>query len=64
MRTLADSSVNPLVRIWTARGDRFGVELTLDKAIKDAFDREGISIPFPQQVVRYVHSGTPENGGD
>ncbi len=45
MRTLADSSVNPLVRIWTARGDRFDVELTLDRAIKEAFDREGIQSP-------------------
>ena len=62
--TLADSSVNLLVRVWMARTDLFDVELALNKAIKEAFGREGISIPFPQRVVHHIRSGAPENDGD
>ncbi len=63
VRTLADSSVNLLVRVWTARGDLFDVELALNKAVKEAYDREGISIPFPQRVVHHIHSGKLEDDG-
>ena len=59
--TLADSSVNLLVRVWTARADFFGVNLALNKAVKEAFDAEGVSIPFPQQVVHHVNSDAPAN---
>lgn len=54
VNALADSSVNLLVRVWTERGDFFDVSLALNKAVKEAFDAEGISIPFPQQVVHHV----------
>ncbi len=64
VRTLADSSVNLLVRVWTARQDLFDVNLALNKAVKEAFDREGISIPFPQRVVHHIHSGRPEDDGE
>lgn len=59
---LADSSVNLLVRVWTLRGDFFDVNLALNKTVKAAFDAEGISIPFPQQVVHHVSSDTPAAG--
>lgn len=48
---LADSSVNILVRPWVNSGDYWRVYWDLTETIKMEFDREGISIPFPQRDV-------------
>ena len=48
---LADSSVNFVVRPWVKTGDYWDVYFDLTEKIKLAFDKEGISIPFPQQDV-------------
>jgi small conductance mechanosensitive channel len=48
---LADSSVNFIVRPWTATADYSSLKLDLTEAIKKRFDKEGISFPFPQQDV-------------
>ena len=48
---LADSSVNLVVRPWVAKADYWGVKFDLTRRFKEAFDREGIEIPFPQRVV-------------
>ena len=48
---LADSSVNFTVRPWTKTADYWPVRFDLTEAIKKRFDKEGISIPFPQQDV-------------
>lgn len=51
---LADSSVNFAVRPWVNTADYWGVKFDLTEAIKKRFDKEGISIPFPQQDV-HIH---------
>lgn len=48
---LADSSVNFIVRPWADTGDYWDVFWDVTRAVKDRFDAEGISIPFPQQEV-------------
>jgi len=48
---LAASSVNLVVRPWVKTEDYWAVRLDLTEKIKAEFDREGISIPFPQQDV-------------
>jgi small conductance mechanosensitive channel len=48
---LADSSVNLIVRPWVKTTDYWRVYWDLTEAIKLEFDREGISIPFPQTDV-------------
>lgn len=48
---LADSSVNLLVRPWVNSADYWRVYWDLTEAIKMEFDKEGISIPFPQRDV-------------
>lgn len=48
---LGDSSVNLLVRPWVKTSDYWGAKWELTQQIKEAFDREGISIPFPQRDV-------------
>jgi len=48
---LADSSVNFVVRPWVKTEDYWDVYFDLTEKIKLTFDKEGISIPFPQQDV-------------
>jgi small conductance mechanosensitive channel len=51
---LADSSVNFVVRPWVKTEDYWGVNRSLLEQIKKRFDKEGISIPFPQQTVHML----------
>ena len=46
---LADSSVNLVVRPWVNTVDYWAVRFDLIETIKNRFDAEGISIPFPQR---------------
>lgn len=48
---LADSSVNFVVRMWVKKEDYWGVKFDMTRAIKEAFDEQGIEIPFPQRVI-------------
>lgn len=53
---LADSSVNFVVRPWVKTADYWAVMFALTEAIKKAFDKEGISIPFPQRDVHLYNA--------
>jgi small conductance mechanosensitive channel len=55
---LADSSVNFVVRSWVKKEDYWGVKFDLTRRIKEAFDENGIEIPFPQQVVHMLSEGS------
>ncbi len=48
---LADSSVNFSVRLWVNTADYWGVYWDMQEAVKKAFDKNGVSIPFPQRDV-------------
>jgi small conductance mechanosensitive channel len=48
---LGASSVDFAVRPWVKSGDYWTTRAALLEAIKDAFDKEGISIPYPQQDI-------------
>ncbi len=52
---LADSSVNFVVRPWVNSADFWGVKFDYTEAVKITFDKEGISIPYPQQDV-HMHT--------
>lgn len=60
---LGDSSVDLIVRPWVNKGDWFMTKLDLTKALKQAFDKEGISIPFPQRDVHFFNE-TPKDSSD
>lgn len=45
---LADSSVNLKVRARVVQADYWALFFEVNEAVKKAFDREGITIPFPQ----------------
>lgn len=51
---LGESSVNFVVRPWVKTGDYWEVHWELTKQIKLRFDKEGISIPFPQRDVHLI----------
>ncbi len=54
---LADSSVNFVVRPWAATGDHWEVRCDITRTVKERFDQEGLSIPYPQQDV-HIHQGS------
>lgn len=58
LHTLGESSVDFVVRPWTKTGDYWDVYWDITRAVKERFDAEGISIPFPQRDV-HLHSVTP-----
>jgi small conductance mechanosensitive channel len=59
VNALGASSVDLLVRVWTLPADFLATQMDLTKAIKQRFDAEGITIPFPQQDVHYVPAELP-----
>ena len=52
---LADSSVNFIVRPWVKNAEYLDVLYSLLEEIKKRFDKEGISIPYPQSDV-HIHN--------
>ncbi|HBR94856.1 mechanosensitive ion channel [Coraliomargarita sp. SDUM461003] len=48
---LGDSSVDFVVRPWVKSADYWAVKFDFTKAVKEKFDAEGISIPFPQRDI-------------
>ncbi len=53
---LADSSVNFAVRAWCNAADYWGIFFDMQEKVKGAFDKEGVTIPFPQQELHvYQH---------
>ena len=57
LHELADSSVNFICRPWTKTGDYWAVYWDITHAVKESFDSNGISIPFPQQDMHVYHHG-------
>ncbi len=46
---LGDSSVDIVVRVWCDAGDYWALNFHLLKSVKEAFDKESISIPYPSR---------------
>lgn len=47
---LGDSSVDLTTRLWVNAADYWEVKFAMTKAVKEAFDARGISIPYPHSV--------------
>jgi len=61
--SLGDSSVNLLLRYWTAAGDWYATKLDLTRAVKERFDASGITIPFPQRDLHLIDGTLPQARG-
>ncbi len=48
---LGDSSVDLIIRIWCQGSDYWAVKWDLTKAVKEALDKDGITIPFPMRTI-------------
>ncbi len=55
LHSLGDSSVNFVVRAWVKTSDYWDVYFAMNKKVYEVFDKEGLSIPFPQMDV-HVHN--------
>ena len=51
---LADSSVNLVTRIWVNAPDYWGLFFYMQEFVKKEFDKQGISIPFPQHDIHMI----------
>ena len=51
---MSDSSVDLVLRCWSAKGDFWPLTHDLRKAAKETLEAEGFTIPFPQREVRVV----------
>ncbi|PIE47865.1 MAG: mechanosensitive ion channel protein MscS, partial [Flavobacteriales bacterium] len=54
---LADNSVNFTVRVWAKTKDYWGVYFDMNKNVYEAFNKEGINIPFPQMDLHLHKNG-------
>ena len=52
---LADSSVNFIVRPWVRTEDYWTTYWDITRKVKEEFDAQGVSIPFPQRDVHVFH---------
>ncbi len=60
---LGDSSVNFICRPWVRPSDYWQVYWNVTRSVKEAFDANGISIPFPQRDVHHYREAPPEAEG-
>ncbi len=64
LHNLGDSSVDFIVRPWAKTEDYWDVYWDVTREVKMRFDREGISIPFPQRDVHLIAAnGSGEDTG-
>ncbi len=56
---LADSSVNILCRPWSKNEDYWALYWDMQQLVKERFEAEGISIPFPQRSV-HIENTNPK----
>lgn len=54
IKEFADFSVNIMARFWCLQDDYYDVLFGINKGIFDAFQKQGINIPFPQRDVHII----------
>ena len=54
VNNLGDFSVDFLVRVWVPAAEYFQYQADMKRLVKEAFDADGIDIPFPTRTVRNI----------
>jgi small conductance mechanosensitive channel len=57
---MAESSVNIFVRVWVNTADYWTVYFNLNNGLKEACDKAGITIPFPQRSLHIASGELPK----
>jgi small conductance mechanosensitive channel len=57
VNNLGDFSVDFLVRVWVPAKEYFAYQADMKRQVKEAFDENGIDIPFPTRTVLNVGAG-------
>ena len=55
--TLGESSVTVVCKVWCKEEDYWSIYYAMQERVKEAFDKEGISIPYPQLDVHLKQEG-------
>ena len=61
VKSFDDSAITLAIRGWVANADYWRVYYAASQSLKEAFDKAGIDIPFPQMDVRLVAGNAPQN---
>ena len=61
VHSLAASSVDIMARVWT-NDDHYYAKLDITKAVKEALDKGGFTIPFPTQTIEYADPAAAPKG--
>jgi small conductance mechanosensitive channel len=61
LHELGESSVNFIVRPWAKTDEYWDVYWDVTREVKQRFDKEGISIPFPQRDVHVYQESKDES---
>lgn len=56
LNTLADSSVNVVIRVWVNSPDYWDVYFGINQSVYETFNAQGIKFPFPQLTVHRADS--------
>ncbi|NOQ64937.1 MAG: mechanosensitive ion channel [Methyloprofundus sp.] len=59
VNTLGASSVDFIVRPWVKSSDYWGVYWDITRIVKERFDAEGISFPYPQSDIHVIQEHKP-----
>lgn len=57
-----ESSIDFLFGVWVTKENYLKLKNSIQEQLKEAFDREGIEIPFPQRVVYFSGGDSPGKG--
>lgn len=57
---MGESSVDVKIRFWTKSPDYWPAKWDITKKVKEALDREGISIPFPTRTLEIIRDDSAE----
>jgi small conductance mechanosensitive channel len=61
VNSLEDRSVNIIVKVWCEAGDYWDIYFKFQEEVKKSFDREGITIPYPQTDI-HIYSEKADIG--